>query len=361
MSAMTLERAGSLWLIGNARKITAEDQVDRADSFGDWEIEKSNPMLMWIAGNFVEADKPNSNKQFWHKDELALSEYTIKYAPLNMVHKTKQPVGFYLATKTVDLTTGDESSAWEMPTDDEVAEAKQTDWGKTPSGANAPYKIVKKGEKFAVVNNAGDTKASFDTRAQALAYQRALYANVKGAGKRADKVTWTGKSKDRVAKASEDDDEAGTMKIQTLAGMWSHVFPFEAQLVEQADEANSLYFSMECRGTHLHCAGPDGCDGVFDYMAAEDHCDHIKERSSIRHIVNPTFRGGALILPPVRPGWSGANASVYQDAVLQEAAFMAEQHEKQYELAKDDNPEMTPAVWERLMAGIVALAGPLSS
>lgn len=74
-----------------------------------------------------------------------------------------------------------------------------TQWAATPSGANAPYKIVKKGGKFAVVNNTGDTKASFDDRDKALAYLRALYTNVPGAAKRADKVKFTGKAKDRAA------------------------------------------------------------------------------------------------------------------------------------------------------------------
>jgi hypothetical protein len=68
----------------------------------------------------------------------------------------------------------------------------------TPAGANAPYKIVKRGSQYAVVNNAGLTKATFPTRAKALAYQRALYANVPGASKRGTNVKWSGKARDRV-------------------------------------------------------------------------------------------------------------------------------------------------------------------
>ena len=70
----------------------------------------------------------------------------------------------------------------------------------TPSGANAPYKIVKRGDQFAVVNNIGETKATFDSHAKALAYQRALYVNVPGAAKRADKVKFTGKARQRIPK-----------------------------------------------------------------------------------------------------------------------------------------------------------------
>lgn len=70
-----------------------------------------------------------------------------------------------------------------------------------PSGANAPYKVKAQGGKFVVVNNAGVVKASFTDRDKALAYLRALYANVKGAPQRADKTKFTGKAKDRVATA----------------------------------------------------------------------------------------------------------------------------------------------------------------
>jgi hypothetical protein len=64
-----------------------------------------------------------------------------------------------------------------------------------PGTTLAPYKIQKRGNKFVVVNNAGETKASFDDREKALAYQRALYVNVKGAAKKADRVKFTGKAK----------------------------------------------------------------------------------------------------------------------------------------------------------------------
>lgn len=59
----------------------------------------------------------------------------------------------------------------------------------------APYKIIQKGDKFAVVNNKGETKATFKTRAEALKYQRALYTNVPGAPGKAAKKPWSGDQK----------------------------------------------------------------------------------------------------------------------------------------------------------------------
>lgn len=188
-----------------------------------------------------------------------MGEYSIKYAPLNMMHKQRNPVGFFAATRTVNL---------------------------------------------------------------------------------ADKASKNG----------------GSMKIEALSGVWSHVFPFEAALIDQADEAGSLFYSMEVRGTHVHCAGPTGCDQYFDYMKVEDHCQHIKERSSIRHLVNPTFRGGALIIPPVKPGWSSAHAQVYEQALRDEASRYAELTEVAYRQVQDSGAEVTPAAWEMLMTQVLILA-----
>jgi hypothetical protein len=78
-----------------------------------------------------------------------------------------------------------EAAAWEQEMTDVMEQAAM----------NAPYKILKRGAKYAVVNNVGETKATFKTRAEALKYQRALYVSVPGAAKRAARVHWTGKAK----------------------------------------------------------------------------------------------------------------------------------------------------------------------
>ena len=277
MDTMVLDRGHSTYLVNAARIVrTADDLVETAKAAqvaapvaDDWAVDKSNPFVMWIGGDFAEADNPNQNTQFWTAGDLELAEYTIRYAPLNMVHKFRQPIGFYAATKTVKL---------EQPAAD-------------------------------------------------------------AAGKKAEKQ--------------------GSMKIQALAGLWTHIFPMEAAQAEAADEAGLLFYSMECRGTHLTCGtdearGLSGCGETFDYMAIDTHCQHLQDRSSVRHIVNPTFRGGALIVPPVKPGWKNAHASIVTDSVMQEAAAFAEQNQAQYELLDAAGADLSVAGWERLMAMIVA-------
>ena len=41
-----------------------------------------------------------------------------------------------------------------------------------------------------------------------------------------------------------------------------------------------------------------------------------------RRFVDPSLMGAGIIIPPIRPGWAGANASV-----LRQAAMLAEGHE----------------------------------
>jgi len=272
MDTLVLERGRSNYLVNVARIVRSDADVssDLADSVADdsWQVDKANPFIQWIAGDFVEAENPNANTQYWTAGDLELADYSIKYAPLNMVHKFRQPIGFYAATKVVKL------------------------------------------EK--------------DAAAQSVTLEKPA-------------------------------ETAGTLKIQALSGLWSHIFPFEAAQVEAADEASLLFYSMECRGTHLICGsdesrGLKGCGQKFDYMQVDTHCEHLLERSSVRHIVQPTFRGGAIIVPPVRPGWKNAHASVLQEAVMQEAAAYAEQNEKAYNQLTSDGVDISASAWEQLMA-----------
>ena len=263
METITLERNGRVFFTNVAKLVRSQDDVP-TELANEWATGEANPFIKWISGNFVESDNPNQNKQFWTAGDLEIAEYTIKGAPLNMVHKVRQPVGFFQDThRTITPTESDEDEAKEV----------------------APF------------------------------------------------------------------------RIQALAGMWTHIFPFESALVDAADERGLLYYSMECRGTHLTCAGDQGCGETFEYMKPTTHCEHLKERASIRHIVNPTFRGGALIVPPVRPGWTGADATVFKDAVVEQACRFAEQTEDIYASAKADGADLTPSAWESLMAQIVSLSG----
>ena len=250
---IVLDRAKSTVLVSMASTLDPKTDIDCAGL--QWKIARSNPDIQWVSGNFVESDRANSNGQFWTAGDLELAEYTIRYSPLNMVHKWQQPIGFFADTRTVQLDR-------------------------------------------------------------------------------------------HLSLVGQDSSAGGRLKIQTLAGLWKHIFPDEAAATAAASEEGALYQSMECVGSHLRCAGPNGCGQEFVYAARDTHCRHLVERSSTRHIVNPVFRGGAIIVPPVRPGWKGATASVIDPEILKEAAAFAEQTERQFEAAGD----LTVSQWEILMA-----------
>lgn len=277
MQTLVLERNNRIFLTAPARVVGPSDDVARAYAgYTDWSIDEktANPFIKWLAGDFVESDKPNQNTQFWTAQDLSLGEYSIKYAPLNMLHKQRVPVGFFLATNQV----------------------------------------------------------SFKDTAQAKGYTDFL-------------------SKDGTRQ------DLPPFKIQALSGMWTHIFPFESAVIDQADDQGALFYSMECRGTHVHCAGPDGCDESFDYMTPDVHCEHLKERSSIRHIVNPTFRGGALIVPPTQPGWNNARATVLlEESLREEAVLYAEQTELAFTEAQAEGRNITAHAWESLMALLLTQA-----
>lgn len=155
---------------------------------------------------------------------------------------------------------------------------------------------------------------------------------------------------------NEQADEGDVVReahITALAGIWKWIYPDEAAVVEMASEAGQLAYSMECISESVQCvrneAADVGCGEVFPYMALSNGmvCDHLKERASTRRLVNPTFLGGAVIVPPTRPGWADANASV-----LRQAAALAE---KAFEQA--GRPDIPANTWEQMMAGVLTFAG----
>lgn len=146
------------------------------------------------------------------------------------------------------------------------------------------------------------------------------------------------------------DDELADPYIAASASMWRWLWPQEASVVEMAAAAGTLWYSMECVSETVICHGENGCGVEVSYMDAllkqGECCEHIAERSAERRFKQPTFMGGAIIVPPVRPGWDSAHATV-----LSEASKYAE---RAFEQA--GQPDMEAAAWERLMAQVLEFA-----
>lgn len=135
--------------------------------------------------------------------------------------------------------------------------------------------------------------------------------------------------------------------IAAVASMWDWIYPDEIAVVERASHDQNLFFSMECVSEKIQCVGDNGCNQEFDFIDAMSGkaCTHINERASTRRLIKPSFLGGAVIVPPARPGWPGANATV-----MAEAARIAES-------TQESLPDgMTASQWEALMGLVVASA-----
>lgn len=138
--------------------------------------------------------------------------------------------------------------------------------------------------------------------------------------------------------------------VEALAVLYKYYFPDELAAVEAAHREGALFFSMECVGESLTCAGEGGCGKEFAYAGRNDasYCDHIND-GGVRQINRPHFLGGALIIPPVQPGWS--NAEIHSLV-----AKYAAEAEAAYKQVADAAPHLDPAQWEVLMLQVMAIA-----
>lgn len=143
----------------------------------------------------------------------------------------------------------------------------------------------------------------------------------------------------------------GNPFIEALGIFYRYYFPEELQIVERAHAEGSLYFSMECVGRSVTC---ESCQGEFDYRGPQDpsYCSHINNRESAKLFNDPVFLAGALIVPPVKPGWKNAQVTDISGLIKENA----EECERAYEGVKEDLPDQTPAIWEAMMAQIVQIA-----
>ncbi len=67
----------------------------------EWTSEKMNDSFLWIAGRYVQGGKANKNGHYWTYDDLKVGEGSIKFTPMNVLHKWDRPVGTFVETKIV--------------------------------------------------------------------------------------------------------------------------------------------------------------------------------------------------------------------------------------------------------------------
>lgn len=162
------------------------------------------------------------------------------------------------------------------------------------------------------------------------------------------------------AMAQPDDDDlerAGIIEprqrpyLATIAAAWNWVHPEKVAAIKQFNDRQALWVSMECTGKQIACVSDGnrtGCDQAFDYVTAmtrpQDTCEHLANRSSARRIVDPTFLGAGIIVPPERPAWADASAEI-----MRATAALAES-------AHSSAVNMPDEAWFALVAQVIASA-----
>lgn len=296
------EVAGRVILTAPASHLTIASQLPD-ELVARWEkASAGNPHMTWLQGRFVEAEKANRNGAFWTTEDLQFGEMSVTHGPLNWLHEDKTVIGTIADNAMIHPKVEAQFAlaGWDR------AEAKQG-WSHTTNGFIS------------------DEQLGGFNHDQLQAVFASSSANL-----------WT----------------QPRPFMAAVSAAWNWVHPEKVRQVKSAADQGKLYYSMECIAREMSCVSDEtheGCDKSFDYIQAmtkpESCCEHIAGRTSARRMVDPTFLGGAVIVPPVQPGWGAANVEL----VKQQAALLAEQTA---EVAGD----MTDSQWESLMAAVVNFA-----
>ena len=293
-----------------------------------------NSAHKWVLGRFVEAERANNNRQLFGLDGLQMGRPSITHAPMNMNHASRRIVGAFVATDLIYPTgVGDPGE------DDEEAKTFSTD---------QRDKLAKKGQALPdgsfPIENESDLRNAIQAVGRAkdpAAARRHIIKRARALGL-SDLLPegWTGEKSAATAHPY----------IEALGVFWRYYFPEEYALVEDAHARGALFYSMECVPNQIQCAGDGGCGEVFDYFGRQDasYCDHLNDNAADKLLIEPHFTGGALIIPPVQPGW--ANADVHS-LVAQHSLFAERVHQG----ISEERPHLSPVDWEALMNQVMAI------
>ena len=154
---------------------------------------------------------------------------------------------------------------------------------------------------------------------------------------------------------SEVSDEQMNPYIESLGVFWKYYFPNEYKSVQRAHEEGSLFYSMECIPSALQTVGGSDDSAIYPYegVNSPNYPDEINERSVAIHLVDPHFVGGALILPPNKPGWSRAESKVVANYMKEQWAEVESMYEQAGNTSENDG--YTVGEWETLMGALVLM------
>lgn len=95
-----------------------------------------------------------------------------------------------------------------------------------------------------------------------------------------------------------------TAYSQVIAAVWSYHYSSEAEIIAEAYNDGKAFLSMSCLPESVQC---ERCDHIapWDGYTSDLYCEHM-QGLNFKWVNNPLFLGGAVIVPPINPGWSRA-------------------------------------------------------
>lgn len=244
---------------------------------------RKDPDIRWIVGNYVEADAPNSNGHIFPLAELQAAQHTLAGKALNMLHREQYIVGAFAGAQLVDA----QGKEWVPP-----------------------------------------AVASGTTASNSLNSMELLTAA----------TTATTTTNIKIAMPNP--------YVEAVAGLWHSRFPEEYFEIEKAHKEGTLFFSMEAIPEAVSCPSCQ-VEAAFAGYESDDYCAHMQGPTGPKRLHRPVFAGGAIIIPPVRPGWDRADIRT-----------IAQAHERADEICTvmaSEMPELEPDQWEWLMAEVLTM------
>lgn len=94
------ERGDKLYLVAPVAPFEPGDSEMQEFAFAEAMRQQApNKNLLWLRGQYVEADKPNANGALWTSDELAIKSLTPRFMPVTVMHDPTTAVGLIADTK----------------------------------------------------------------------------------------------------------------------------------------------------------------------------------------------------------------------------------------------------------------------
>lgn len=143
-------------------------------------------------------------------------------------------------------------------------------------------------------------------------------------------------------------------EVEALSAFYAYYFKEELVAVQSAHNSGQLFYSMECIPQEGITCPVEGCGTSAPYTGLQSplYCEHMNAPGGAMKLNNPHFVGGALIVPPTKPGWRRAD--------ITNLSSLIEQYENEaamaYEQVKAETPHLGPEQWEYVMSMLLGLA-----